>query len=345
MAKLWASLSRRSRSFLVLLCLLIAVLLSAIDYLAGPELSFSIFYLFPVSLVTWLVGRRSGIFLSAVSAGLWFAADLLTRYPSYSHPAIPYWNAAVRLGFFLIVACATSALRSSQERREELAQFIVHDLRTPLSNVTTGLQTLREIRGEGTDAVQENLIEMCLVSCNRMLTLINSLLDLAQLESGHMSLMQSEVDAKGLIVASLEQVTVWARRNRVTLTSRLDPGVGTVYADSAVTIRVLVNLLSNAIKFSKPDSVVAIRAAQGEAGMVALSVADQGQGIPKALAGRVFDKFVQVDAHKTGGAAGSGLGLTFCRLAVEAQGGHIWLESEVDVGTTVTFTLPEGRSG
>jgi signal transduction histidine kinase len=315
MVKLWAFLSRQSRSFLVLLCLIIAVLLNAIDYLTGPEISSSIFYMFPVSLVTWLGGKRSGIFLSTASAGLWFAADLLTRYPSYSHAAIPYWNAAVRLVFFLIVTYATSALRSSQERREELAQFIVHDLRTPLSNVTAGLQALQEIRGESTDAVQENLIEMCLVSCNRMLALINSLLDLAQLESGHMSLMQSEVDAKGLIDASLEQVVVWARRNRVTLKSHVDPGTGTVYADSAVTIHVPVNLLSNAIKFSKPESVVTIRAAQGEAGMVALSIADQGQGIPKALVGRVFDKFVQVEAHHTRGAAGSELGLTFCRLA------------------------------
>jgi signal transduction histidine kinase len=108
-----------------------------------------------------------------------------------------------------------------------------------------------------------------------------------------------------------------------------------------MTTRVLVNLLSNAIKFSRPESVVTVRAAPDEANKIAFSVIDQGQGISQAWAGKVFDKFVQADARKAVGSVGSGLGLTFCRLAVEAQGGRIWLESEEGKGTTVTFTLPQ----
>jgi signal transduction histidine kinase len=128
----------------------------------------------------------------------------------------------------------------------------------------------------------------------------------------------------------------------VTLASHLDPGVSTVYADPMMTVRVLVNLLSNAIKFSKPGSVVTVRAAPAEADKIAFSVIDQGQGIPQAWAGKVFDKFVnKADTRKVMGSVGSGLGLAFCRLAVEAQGGRIWLESEEGKGTTVTFTLPQ----
>jgi signal transduction histidine kinase len=341
MVRVLEYLSRQSRWHLVTLNLVLVVLVGVIDYLTGPEVAFSIFYLIPVSLGAWLVGRQFGIIASAVSAVLWLTADLLSGH-FYSHSAIPYWNAAVRLGFFLAATYAISALRSSQERREELAQFIVHDLRAPLSNVMTGLQTLQEIGGEIIDAVQKDLIEMCMVSCNRMLTLINSLLDLAHLESGQMLLTLDDVSARELVDSSLQQVTVWARRNRVTLASHLDPGTGTVHADPTLTVRVLVNLLSNAIKFSGPESVVTVRAMPYAANMVAFSVADQGRGIPKAWSGKVFDKFVQVEARRTGRAVGSGLGLTFCRLAVDAQGGRIWLESEVDKGTTVTFTLPEG---
>jgi signal transduction histidine kinase len=194
----------------------LAILLSLFDYLTGPELSFSIVYLIPVSMIAWLAGRRYGIVMAITSGLLWFTVDSLSGH-SYSHPAVPYWNAAVRLGFFLIVTFAVAALRSAEERREELGHFIVHDLRAPLSNVMTGLQTLQEIGGDTQDKTQSDLVVMCLISCKRMLTLINSLLDLAQLESGHLSLVQSDEDVQGLVDASLQQVAVWAERNRVTL--------------------------------------------------------------------------------------------------------------------------------
>jgi signal transduction histidine kinase len=145
---------------------------------------------------------------------------------------------------------------------------------------------------------------------------------------------------KELVEQSLQQVSVWARRNRVTLTFEPGANVETVYADPAVTIRVLVNLLSNAIKFSPPQSVVTVRTAPSNANRVALSIADQGRGIPKEWEDKVFDKFVQVEARRAGSTVGSGLGLSFCRLAVEAQGGHIGLKSEINQGTTITFTLP-----
>jgi len=80
--------------------------------------------------------------------------------------------------------------------------------------------------------------------------------------------------------------------------------------------------------------------ASAQADQLALSVTDQGVGIPKEWTNKVFDKFAQIEARKAAGAVGSGLGLTFCRRAVEAQGGRIWLQSELGKGTTVTFTLP-----
>jgi signal transduction histidine kinase len=337
--KILEYLSKQSRSFLIALGLALIGLAGVVDYVTGPELAFSIFYLIPISLVAWFVGKRAGILMSVAGAASWLVADLLASHP-YSYPTVPYWNATVRLGFFLIITFTLSALQATQERQEELGQFIVHDLRSPLSNVMTGLQTLQDIAGETMDATQKSLVEMCMVSCNRMLTLINSLLDLAHLESGQMPLQPSMVSVKELAEQSLQQVSVWARRNRVTLAFEPGANVETVYADPAVTTRVLVNLLSNAIKFSPPESVVTVRTAPFTADMAALSVADRGRGIPKEWGNKVFDKFVQVEARRAGSTVGSGLGLSFCRLAVEAQGGRIWLESEINHGTTITFTLP-----
>ncbi len=338
--KVMEYLSKRSKSSLIVLGIVFILLLGMTDYLTGPELAFSIFYLLPISLTAWFVGERIGIVMSVAGATSWLVADLLAG-PIYSHPVIPYWNATVRLGFFLIVTHALSGLKTSRERQGELGQFIVHDLRSPLANVMTGLQTLQEIAGETMDTTQKDLIQMCLVSCNRMLTLVNSLLDLARLEGGHMPLQLSSVNVKELAESSLKQVTVWAGRNHVTLDYDLEADAETVYTDFELTMRVLVNLLSNAIKFSKPESVVTVRVTPSDTAMLTFSVIDQGRGIPKEWADKAFEKFAQIEAHKMGGAVvGSGLGLTFCRLAVESLGGHIWLESEAGKGTTISFTLP-----
>ena len=340
MAELRERLSRWSRTSWLVVGFALTLLLGGIDYLTGTEFSFSIFYLIPISLLAWRVGKRAGIVISIVSAASWLAADVLSGR-TYVHPAAPYWNTVVRLGFFLVTTYTLSAARAASERQEELMQFIVHDLRAPLANVMTGLQTLQDITAETIDDVQRNLVRSSLVSCSRMLTLINSLLDLAKLESKQMVAGIEKSSVGEMVEASLEQVSAWARRNRVALISSLDSGVSTVPADPVMTMRVLVNLLSNAIKFSPPESTVMVRVSTNGGDAVTFSVTDLGPGIPREWADKVFDKFIQVEAHRAGKTVGSGLGLAFCRKAIEAQGGRIWLDSEVGEGTNVVFTLPQ----
>ena len=105
-------------------------------------------------------------------------------------------------------------------------------------------------------------------------------------------------------------------------------------------MRVLVNLLSNAIKYSPAGAVVTLAASSPHPRRVVLAVTDHGPGVPRAWLKRAFDKFEQVGARKAGAAVGSGLGLAFCKLAVAAQGGRIWMESEPGVRTVVSVELP-----
>ena len=114
-----------------------------------------------------------------------------------------------------------------------------------------------------------------------------------------------------------------------------------ILADADLVVRVLVNLLGNALKYSPVGGTVHVSAAAYPGDKVALHIRDEGMGIAPEWVDKVFGKFSQVEARKAGAAIGSGLGLTFCRLAVEAQGGRIWLESTVGQGTTVIFTLPQ----
>jgi signal transduction histidine kinase len=325
----------------VSLCLILAI--GALDYITGTELSISILYLLPVAMASWWVGRRPAILAAAFASVTWLTADLLSHH-AYSMAAIPYWNAIVRLGFFLIVSESLAALKASRTRQDELSQFIVHDLRSPLGNVISGLETLQEISEDRLDDSQVLLIQTALSSSGRMLTLIDSLLDLARLEHGSMPVAPVDTDVAEIVVSSLQQVVNMASQREVVLVSDISEPALRLCADPDLTNRVIVNLLANAIRVSPPESSVVVKAGRTRDGRVWLSVTDTGPGIPAKWLDKVFDKFSQIDARKTGGFKGSGLGLAFCRRAVEAQGGRIWLESEVNKGTTVTFTLPPGAA-
>jgi predicted signal transduction protein with EAL and GGDEF domain len=114
-------LRERSNPWILTLGALLVLLLGAIDVLTGREISFSVFYLLPILLVTWLIGRRAGVSISLASAITWLASDYLAGY-SYFHPLVPYWNMAVRLSFFLIITWLLSELRTTLQRERHLAR-------------------------------------------------------------------------------------------------------------------------------------------------------------------------------------------------------------------------------
>jgi signal transduction histidine kinase len=265
---------------LLLLGFLSVAFLGTLDYLSGNEISFSIFYLLPVAMVTWFIGRSGGILISVVSAVSWLLAEFLAG-STHSHPAIPFWNTLVRLGFFLIVTYIVSTLRVARQNQESLTHFVVHDLRSPLSVILTGLQTLQELGAEATQEDQQMVVRSGIAAGGRMLTLINSLLDLSRLDSGRMPILAENVDVRDLVSGSLEEVGPWAEHRQLGLVAEFDTEVEVVQADRDLTLRVLVNLLGNAIKFSPPGSTITLRVAPAQADALAFSVIDQGPGIPE----------------------------------------------------------------
>jgi signal transduction histidine kinase len=335
--KLMETLDRQSRTFVTVLGFVLVGLVGTVEYLSHQETL--ALYLFPILLVARFADRRAGVAVSLAGAAAWLAAEL-PETVGHPHWLLSSWNIAMRVAVFLVLTYAISGMIAARKRQEELTQFIVHDLRSPLTNVLTGLETLQSLEESNMDQTEKELVDMALVSAGRMLALTNSLLDVPRLENGKMPLNLSNVDPDMLVESAMGQVSLWARSNEVTLKPLVDTGGLTLHADWALTERVLVNLLGNALKFSPPGSTVTVRVAPFEADRIAVTVMDQGPGIPRQWAEKIFDKFAQVEARKAKEAVGTGLGLTFCKLAVEAQGGRIWLESEVGQGTNITFTLP-----
>jgi len=230
-------------------------------------------------------------------------------------------------------------LRDAHQMQEQMTHFIVHDLRSPLTSVLAGIDALCGAKDGALSATQRQLVEAAKASASWVLTLADSLLDSSRLESGKMPLQVRSLDAKELVVSSWMHVATWAELGDIRLEVDSDGDGLRVAADRDVTMRILVNLFSNAIKHNPPDSSITVRVATSQDGFVAFSVTDQGPGIAPEWADKVFEKFGHIEARQAG-APGVGLGLHFCRLAVEAQGGRIDLNSGPGVGTTVTFTLP-----
>jgi len=236
-------------------------------------------------------------------------------------------------------------LQDQEHLRDALIEFLVHDLRSPLTNIISGLETLLISTEDNLSPEDRELIEMALIGAHRLLTMVNSILDLRKLEEGKFPLYLKEFEPREAVGEAIKQVQIWARQSNINLQVEFEPNVPEkMVADRWVLIRILVNLLSNALKYTPSSGTIKVQVFMDD-GWVHFSVTDQGPGIPKEYLDRIFDRFVQVEARKSGAAVGTGLGLTFCKLAVEAHGGRIWIESEVGKGTTVHFVLPPITQG
>jgi signal transduction histidine kinase len=221
--------------------------------------------------------------------------------------------------------------------RNDLISMIYHDLRSPLANVISSLDVLNSLLPEEEDQTQRTLLEIAIRSTERIQRLTDSLLDIRRLESGQPIANRQPTPVNLLCRNAIENVLpiVNGKNQEVSLTM---PGVlPEVWIDEDMIRRVITNLLENAVKYTPAGSKLYV-GARSEANQVLMWVQDTGPGIPAGERERVFDKFTRL--HGSGGPKGLGLGLAFCKLAVEAHGGRIWVEDGPETGACFKFTLP-----
>lgn len=238
-------------------------------------------------------------------------------------------------------------LQELEKLRDSLTYMIVHDLRTPLTSIITGLQTV-QILDEADAALRDEMLEVALGGGETLLGMINDLLDISKMEEGSMRLALKDTDTEALIDQAVQQVASLAKDKHLNLIKAIDPNLPPLRADEDKVRRTVVNLLGNAIKFTPVDGTLTVAARLSsppdrpeEPGYeVLFSVSDTGEGIPQDAFSRIFEKFGQVESRKAGRKMSTGLGLTFCKMATEAHGGRIWVESELSKGSTFNFTIP-----
>jgi signal transduction histidine kinase len=231
-------------------------------------------------------------------------------------------------------------LQELEKLRNDLMNMIVHDLRTPLTSVITGIQTLDMVGDLNDD--QRQLLGIAVSGGETLLGMINDLLDVEKLESGSMRLDYATLSAADLVASAVSQVASLAASKQLTLVHHLAADLPPLRGDANKLRRTLVNLLGNAIKFTPSGGMVTVGVKHsGYARAIEFSVSDTGEGIPAEAFGRIFEKFGQVESRQGERVMTTGLGLSFCKLAVEAHGGKVGVESLPGQGSTFRFTIPE----
>jgi signal transduction histidine kinase len=229
-------------------------------------------------------------------------------------------------------------LLEAQDLRRQTTDFIIHDLRTPLSLFSGAVKMLEMVLPEDVLQANHELLDLANINSERMRRLIDSLLDIANLESGTMPLQPTAVNISELIAGILARMTISPWED-VRLHSTIPHNLPSVHCDEEKIERVLANLLDNAFKYT-PSQGIVTTSAQVKDDLLYLSVTNTGLTIPLEDRERIFDRFTRI-TQTNFRRRGSGLGLAFCRLAVEAHGGRIWVEpGEGGLGNRFTFTLP-----
>jgi signal transduction histidine kinase len=230
------------------------------------------------------------------------------------------------------------AYKESERMKDDLTHMLVHDLKSPIASVMGLLDhSIELIKGTTEAETPVELLTLARVEAQHLLNLAANILDVRRMKEGHMPYNPEKVyDVTELAKVALQDVSGTPRERNFGFLVR--PEAEVLYADPSLLRRILANLLGNAIKHTRRGGYIDFRAWRQDDVFV-LSVRDDGEGIPEQDQKRIFNAFEQ-SRHTVHDRYDTGMGLTFCKLAVEKHGGKIWVESKVGRGSTFYFTLP-----
>lgn len=235
------------------------------------------------------------------------------------------------------LAVANRSLSERLRNHEDQTRMIIHDMRAPLHTLLISIKALQRQRFDPDG--QEELLGVANDSANYLLNLTETVLDSARLETSSWSLKRQPTRLSTMVQAVCEPLELAARPDQAGLRTALPDDLPVVWLDRGLMERVLTNLITNAIKYTPPTGEIVVSARVTHEGhSVEISVSDSGQGIPAEAQAHIFERFYQ--ASENDRRRGTGLGLYFCRLAVEAHGGSIGVQSVVGQGSTFTILLP-----
>ncbi len=242
---------------------------------------------------------------------------------------------------YLVMLQDLTQVRHLQTVRRDFISNISHELRTPLASLKAVVETLQDGALEDPPAAKR-FLRRANSEVDTLTQMVEELLELSRIESGQVPLRMRETAVSDLLLNPLERLKPFAARKNINLMIDVAANLPPVMADEERAQRVVANLVHNAIKFT-PDGGDVIISAQKDktaSNQVAISIKDNGVGIPEDDLPRIFERFFKADRARTRYKSGTGLGLAICRHLVQAHNGRIWVTSKEGKGSTFTFTLP-----
>ncbi len=263
--------------------------------------------------------------------------ELMDRYIHVSSTPV-ITDAGETLGQVYVLRDITREVEADRAKSEFIST-VSHELRTPLTSIKgyVDLILLGSV-GEITP-MQRNFLEVVRSNSNRLVDLINDLLDISRIETGRIVLSPEPISIFDVVEEVIESARAEIERKQLTLEVRVPPDLPLVHADRKRIIQVLTNLVSNAYKYTREGGRVEI-SARCENGFLTVSVSDTGVGISKEDQKRLFTRFFRADNPLRDEVGGTGLGLAISKSFVEMHGGKMWVDSELNVGSTFSFSLP-----
>lgn len=234
-----------------------------------------------------------------------------------------------------------SERKQIERMKDEFVSVVSHELRTPLTSIHGSLGMLASGLIHSDSEQGKRLLQIATDSTERLVRLINDILDIERIESGRVKMEKQTCNVADLITEAVNTMQPIADKAHVSLNVHSLPI--NIWADSDRIIQTLTNLLSNAIKFSKQGSCIDLKIQQQE-NLALFTVCDSGRGIPQDKLESIFERFQQVDASDSRKQDGTGLGLAICKSIVQQHDGRIWVESVVGQGSTFYFTIPISQS-
>jgi PAS domain S-box-containing protein len=244
------------------------------------------------------------------------------------------------LGWVILLHDISEEKKQEQSKNDFLS-IVSHDLRTPLTAIKGYAATLLRFEERLTPELRRDSLNAINSEMDRFARLLDNLLDLSRIESGRLSIHMMPFNLKEMASRVVEMFKVSAQNHKFAL--NFPESYPEAYGDPDQVEQVLNNLMSNAVKYSPTGGIIEISGSEKKERLY-LSVKDQGMGIPQDQLEKIFERYHRVDSKAARLVSGTGLGLYISKKLIEAQGGKIWVESQVGSGSTFYLTLPKGES-
>ena len=339
-----------------LLALLLVLIISYLDYVTGPDLSFSFFYLIPISL--FAIYRNTTyvyVLVYALIASVpGFLAELIGR--GNSDLFLTVWNSVVRLSTFMLLGLllvylkeklkelrlTNANLKQLNEEKNIILGTAAHDLRNPIAGIYSFSNLLMNDFADHLNSEALEIVGIIKSTSHNSLFILQNLLDVSKIESGQVVMNLKNQDYLSFLQHQISVNRILAKHKDIRISFHYPVVEIAFLFDEHYLSEVVDNLLSNAIKYSNKNTEIVVRVSQVNGKQILTEVIDQGQGIPAGEQQKLFNYFQTTSIRPTGGEQSTGLGLAIAKKIVVLHGGEIGLKSVPNEGSNFYFLLPVG---